>query len=131
MKLAIGALVLACGVSGMSGCHGSAKSARLEQSGEARTASTMRSDVESRLGCPVESMTLGDGARVDMYGMGGPSTMQVLTLGHWTSDPGTLCELTPGQRVAIAYDRQGHVVAVNLGTPASGTTMAGAPDGDQ
>ena len=125
MKLAIAALVLACGVSGLMGCRGSAK-ARLERGGESTTATTMRSDVESRLGSPVESLSLGDGARVDMYGMGGMSTVQVLTLGHWANDPSTLCELTAGRRVAVAYDRQGRVVAVNFGTPVSGTAMAGA-----
>jgi hypothetical protein len=111
------------------GCAGG-NGPRAERVAEPARMTATRGEVESRLGRPVETLSLGDGARVDVYGAGKGSTLEVLTLGAWASDAGALCELGTGRRIAVAYDRDGRVVAINLGTPsAGGPATAAAPEG--
>lgn len=99
--------------------------------------SASRGEVEMQLGKPIETTSLPDGCRVDMYEYEvgnepsagraiGHGVMDVLTLGLWEV-VGTPIEGVQGtkNRVTITYDRDDRVKAVNqIAKPAPVTTPA-------
>ena len=131
--------LVCAGLLALSGCSvGMALSGKPDPNLTAIHIGSTRGEVELQLGKPVDTVSLGEGARLDTYEFekgNEPSpgravahgVMDVLTLGLWEI-AGTPIEAVQGDtyRVKIQYDGDDKVVAVN---PASRTVTAPPPEG--